>query len=177
MWEVLSYGPAILGKLLELTSNTFWLNVLLSLEFFWKTDALLQNDFIKNTPIWLNPSFSIPMNKNWFTHGVSSIADFLGTMNVIIPMEDFISRFNVKTIFLDYNHVTFEIKKYIEWQDLPLHCEELPRNSSLNVFLNLSDKGVSRIYSRMKESFSNVLDNAVEIWTKKIDRHWKFLFR
>ena len=38
-----------------------------------------------------------------------------------------------------------------------------------NVFLNLSDKGASRLYSRMKESFSHVLDNAFEIWTKKVD--------
>ena len=96
-----------------------------------------------------------------------SISDMLSD-NVILPMEDFISRFNVKTNFLDYNYVIVKIKKYIEWQDLPLHGEELPRNSSLNVFLNLSNKGVSRIYSRMKESFSQVLDNAVEIWTRNI---------
>ena len=169
LWEVFSYGPDILDKLLELTSNKCWLDVLRSLEYFWKTDAILNEDFIKNTPIWLNPNFSIPINKNWFNHGVTSIADFLGTMNVILPMEDFMSRFNVKTNFLDYNYVTVKIKKYIEWQDLPLHGEELPRNSSLNVFLNLSNKGVSRIYSRMKESFSHVLDNAVEIWTRNID--------
>ena len=114
-WEVFTYGPDILDKLLELTSNKFWQDVLLSLEFFWKSDAKLNKDFIKNTPIWLNPSFSIPINKNWFKHGVSTIADFLGDMNVILPMDDFISRFNVKTNFLDYNYVTTKIKKYIEW--------------------------------------------------------------
>ena len=88
-------------------------------------------------------------------------------MNVIIPMEDFMSRFNVKTNFLDYNHIAFKKKKYIEWQDLPLHNEEFPRNSSLKVLLNLSGKGVSRLYGRMKESFSHVLDNAAEIWVDK----------
>ena len=84
-------------------------------------------------------------------------------------MDDFISRFNVKTNFLDYNYVTTKIKKYIEWQDIPLYSEELPRNSSLNVFLNLTTKGVSRMYSRMKESHTHVLDNAVDIWTSKLD--------
>ena len=169
LWEVFTYGPDILDKVLELTSNKFWQDVLLSLEFFWKTDAKLNKDFIKNTPIWLNPSFSIPINKNWFKHGVSTIADFLGDMNVILPMDDFTSRFNVKTNFLDYTYVTTKIKTYIEWQDVPLHSEELPRNSSLNMFLNLTTKGNSRMYSRMKESHTHVLDNAVEIWTRKLD--------
>ena len=65
------------------------------------------------------------------------------------------------TNFLDYHHVTNKILKiYIEWRDVPLYVEDVPRNSSL-VFLNQSKKGVSRIYSQMKEPFSRVLDTAV----------------
>ena len=142
---------------------------------FWKTDSKFNKDLIRNTPIWLNPSFSILINKNWFKQGVSTIADFLDNRNAILSMDDFIARFNVKTNFLDYNYVTTKIKKYIEWQDVPLHCDELPRNSSLNVFLNLTTKGVSRMYSRMKESHNQVLDNAVEIWTKKIELNIEIL--
>ena len=43
------------------------------------------------------------------------------------------------------------------------------KNSSLNVFLNLTFKGVSRIYSRMKDSHTHILDNAVDIWTSKLE--------
>ena len=169
LWEIFTYGPDIIVKLLELTSNKFWQDVLLSLEFFWKSDAKLNKDFIKNTPIWLNPDFSIPINKNWFKHGVSTISDFLGDRNVILPMDDFMARFNVKTNFLDYNYVTTKIKRYIEWQELPLYEEEFPKNSSLNVFLNLTFKGVSGIYRRMKDSHTHILDNAVDIWTSKLE--------
>ena len=57
---------------------------------------------------------------------------------------------NVKTNFLDYNFVTSKIKKYIEWKVMPLYQESAPRNSSLNVILNLSTKGTSKLYRIMK---------------------------
>ena len=136
LWEVFNYGPDILEKLVETTTNKFWLYVLKSLGFFWQTDRVLRKDFIKNTPIWLNPTFSVPINRQWFNNGISTIADFLGTMNVILPMEEFMTKHNVKTNFLAYNLITSKIRKYIEWKDLPLHNKDAPRNSSLNVWLN-----------------------------------------
>ena len=41
--------------------------------------------------------------------------------------------------------------------------------SSLNVPLNLSNKGVSCLFSRMKDSFSHVLDIAVAKWGENTD--------
>ena len=46
----------------------------------------------RNTRIWLNPVFSIPINRQWFKKGVLTIEDFLGTMNVILPMEAFMEK-------------------------------------------------------------------------------------
>ena len=36
LWEVLNYGPDILEKLVETTSNKFWLDVFKSLSFLGK---------------------------------------------------------------------------------------------------------------------------------------------
>ena len=47
--------------------------------------------------------------------------------------------------------------------------EGAPRNSYLNVLLNLSDKGVSKLYIPMKDSFSHVLDIAVTKWGENTD--------
>ena len=84
LWDVFTSGPDILDKLRETTSNKCWLDVMESLSVLRQTDAVLGKDYIKNTPIWLNPVFSIPINRQWFKKGVLTIADFLGTMNVIL---------------------------------------------------------------------------------------------
>ena len=52
---------------------------------------------------------------------------------------------------------------------MPLCEESHPRNSSLNVILNLSTKAASNLYIRMKDSFSHVLDNAVDKWNENSD--------
>ena len=52
----------------------------------------------------------------------------------------------------------------MEWKDVPLHIEESPRNSSLNIFLNQTKKGVSRIYSQMKQSNDYILEGASNKW-------------
>ena len=75
----------------------------------------------------------------------------------------------VKTNFLDYHYITDKIKNFIKWKDMPLYMEDSPRNSSLNIFLNQNKKGVSKIYSQMKQSFSHVLDTAVAKWCANTD--------
>ena len=104
----LNYGkcsiwPRHLGK-----TNGIHFELILVRCFFWQTEAVLDKDFIKNTPIWLNPTVSGLSNRQWFK-GTSTIADFLGTMNVILPMEEFRAKHHVKTNFLDYNYITTKI--------------------------------------------------------------------
>ena len=169
LWEVFIYGPDILEKIKEMTSNKFWLDVIGSLEVMWQTEAVMGKTFIKNTPIWLNPVFSVPINRQWFKNGISTVSDFLGTMNVILPMDKFMEIHGVKTNFLDYHFITAKIKSFIEWKDLPLSEEDAPKNSALNTFLNQTKKGVSKIYSQMKTSSSHVLDTAVAKWCENTD--------
>ena len=125
--------------------------------------------FIKNTPIWLNPTFSIPIKRQWFKKGITTIADFLGDMNVILPMDVFMKRYNVTMNFVEYQHVSLKIRNFLEWKDVPLYTEEAPRNSSLNIFLNQSKKGVSRIYSQMKQSNNHILETASQKWSSIVE--------
>ena len=164
LWEVFTYGPDILDRIKETTSNKFWLDVIDSLSLMWQTDVTASKLFIKDTPIWLNPLFSVPINKQWFRKGISTIADFLGDMNVILPMDVFVEKYNVTTNFLEYHQITIKIKKFLEWKDVPLHTEEFPRNSSLNIFLNQTKKGVSRIYSQMKQFNVHILEGVSNKW-------------
>ena len=111
--------------------------------------------------MWLNSTFSLPIKTEWLSKGISTTAFFLAPIRNIIPMEEFIETFKAKTKFLEYKIITTKIKKSLEYKDQPLYSESLPRNSSLNDLLNLSMKGCSKLYIRMKDSYNHVLNNIV----------------
>ena len=123
-----------MNKLKEITSNKFWLDVIESLSILWKSEAMNGKLSIKNTPIWLNPTFSFPINKQWFENGITMVSDFLGIMNVVMPIDTFVETYGLKTNFLEYHHISHKMKKFIEWRDMPLYEEDQPKNSSLNIF-------------------------------------------
>ena len=59
LYNVFKYGPDYLDRTLELTTNSFWRDVIKGMQHFWQTEAPLDNFFIRYTPIWLNPTFAI----------------------------------------------------------------------------------------------------------------------
>ena len=125
---------------------------------------MTEKPFIKNTPIWLNPTFAFPIKRQWFSKGITMVSDFLGVMNVIMPIDLFMETYGLKTNFLEYHDITHRIAKFIKWKDMPLYEEDQPKNGSLNMFLNQTVKGVSKMYSQMKTTSSSVLDTAVDKW-------------
>ena len=130
LFDIFQFGPDYLDRIIEFTSNRFWIDVIKSLKILWQSDASYHRNFIKFTPIWLNSTFSLQIKRDWISKGISTIADFLGTMNVPLTMSEFTGKYKVKTNFLEYHSLTSKIKKYIEWRDLPLHDEEQPVNSA-----------------------------------------------
>ena len=86
-------------------------------------------------------------------------------MKVSITMEEFTDRYGVKTNFLEY--IVYKIKKFLEWRDIPLYCETLLRNSTINSLVNLNRKGCSRLYSKIKDSDDHVLNNIATKWHEK----------
>ena len=127
---------------------------------------------INNTPLWLNPNLEIPTKREWLQNGINTIADLIGPMYQILPMEKFKEKYRVKTNFLEYNIISIKIRKSLEWREIPLYNEPYPRNSVLNVLLNLSVKGYSRLYTKMKESFDHVLYNICDRWRETRGTDW-----
>ena len=50
-------------RLLEITFNPFWLNVLHSLKLLWKDDNIYIPENIFLTPLWFNNSFRLQIKK------------------------------------------------------------------------------------------------------------------
>ena len=90
-------------------------------------------------------------------------------------MEEFIEKYNVKTYFLEYNSITIKIKRFLEWKDYPEYREPYHRKSFLNILLNLSVKGSSRLHTRMKNSNSHILDNIVSSWEEKTNIEMEYI--
>ena len=74
--------------------------------------------------------------------------------------------------FLEYNIISIKIRRFLEWKEIILYNEPHPGNSVLNVLLNLSVKGCSRLYSKMKESFDHVLFNISDRWSDITGSDW-----
>ena len=165
--EAFLYGPDYLDRIIEMTSNKFWKDVIRSLQMLWRSEAVKDKEVILNTPLWLNSNFEIPLKRDWLKRGINSIADFLGIMKVPLTMEEFTCKYGVKTNFLEYSRIVFRIKKFLEWRDIPLFCETLPRNSTINILVNLDVKGCSRLYSKIKDSNDQVLHNIATKWHDK----------
>ena len=77
--------------------------------YIWETDAVVGQDVMNNTPLWLNQTLKLPIKSDWLNQGINTIADYLGPMRNVIPMNEFMENLNVKTNFLKYNSITTEI--------------------------------------------------------------------
>ena len=82
-------------------------------------------------------------------------------------MEEFTGHFGVKTNFLEFNNICHKINKFLEWKELPIYSEPLPRNSSINILLNKSIKGFSKLYTMIKDSDETFLNKLVNKWSEK----------
>ena len=86
-----------------------------------------------------------------------------------MPMDEFVTYYNVRTNSLEYNIITTKINKILEWKEIPVYSEPHPRNSAHNVLLNLNIKGSSKLYTRMKDSHYYVIYNIADKWREDCD--------
>ena len=160
--DAFKFGPVYLERIIEATSNRFWIDVIKSTQMLWQSNAVSDREVICNTPLWLHEAFKLPIKREWIDKGINSIADFLGPTKVTLTMDQFIEYHGVKTNSLEYNNICFKIKKFLEWKEVPLRFEIQPRNSTLNTLANLNSKGCSRLYSKIKSSDTHILDTIVD---------------
>ena len=84
-------------------------------------------------------------------------------------MNDFESRFNLRTNFLEYGSFCIKINEYLGHKDQPMTNPIEPQNSYLNVILNMDKKGVSNIYRVMLGKNHNILENLSQKWREKTE--------
>ena len=167
--DAFKYGPIYLDRIIETTSNKFWVVFIKSTQMLWQSNAIFDREVICNTPLWLHDSFKLPIKREWIEKGINSIADFLSPTKTTLTMENFTEYHGVKTNFLEYHGICLKIKKFLEFKDVPLRFETLPRNSTLNMLVNLNTKGCSRLYSKVKNSDTHILDTLVDKWAENSD--------
>ena len=105
--KCLTFGPDYLERVVELTSNKFWQDVLSSLKLLW-TNHLIENKVcLLNTPLWYNHSFKFPLRHEWLLKGITMISDLLIRTRVALNREDFETTYSVKINFIDYYHMIY----------------------------------------------------------------------
>ena len=164
-----AYGVAYLNRIIEMTFNPFWNDVLSSLKLLWTDLKIVIPENVLLTPLWYNDSLQLPIKKEWLWKGITNVSDILDNNLKPLLLHDFISIYGVKTNFLEYGHVCKKVKVCLDNKILPFHLPTKPYNSMLNVILSLDTKGVSNIYKLLKGNNSSVLENATNKWNEKID--------
>ena len=101
------YGVDYIERLLEITSNSFWLNVLHSLKLLWKDGNIFVPENIFLTPLWYNSLFRLQIKKEWILKGVYTINDLLQVNGKILSQSDFEKKFQLRTNFLEFLYLNF----------------------------------------------------------------------
>ena len=159
--KCLTFGPDYLERVVVLTSNKFWQDVLTSLKLLW-THHLIENKVcILNTLLWYNPSFKFPLRREWLLKGITMVSDLLTHTRVVHDREEFETTHNVNINFIDYHHMKVTIKDYLFWKETIDFFEPQPKNSALNVLLNMDKKGCAKMYKLLKRPYTHILDNIV----------------
>ena len=125
------YGVDYIERLLEITFNPFWLNVLNSLKMLWKDDKIYICENIFLTPLWYNNILRLQIKREWLLKGVYNINDLLQADGKFLSQ---------------YGAVLMKVKAFLQSRETPLFSHSTPNNCLLNVILQKDIKGVSTIY-------------------------------
>ena len=63
------------------------------------------------------------------------------------------------------------ITDYLFWKETIDFFEPQPKNSALNVLLNMNKKGCAKMYKLLKGANTHLLDNIVSTWSKNTVRN------
>ena len=150
------YGVAYLDRIIEMTFNPFWYDVLSSLKLLWTDLKIVIPENVLLTPLWYNDSLQLPIKKEWLSKGITNISDILDINIKPLLLHDFISMYGVKTNFLEYGHVCKKVKVYLDNKILPFHLPTKPYETgskSNNTYFNSANTGYNvLIYLQFKWS-------------------------
>ena len=163
--KCLIFGVDYVERVMELTSNKFWLDVLDSLKLLWSNNLIENKLCILNSPLWYNPTFRFPLRQEWLTKGITMVSDLLEN-KLVLSREDFENKYSVQINFLDFHHIKSTITDYLAWREKADLNEPIPKNSALNMLLNMDNKGCAKMYKLLKGANTHILDNIITVWNK-----------
>ena len=103
LYNVFKYGLDFLERILEMTSNPFWKDVLKSLKILRTKEDFVFSENILLTPLWYNPQLRLQLKKRWLDSGIQTIYDILDSNMEPYSLRNFEEKFNLKTNFLEYD--------------------------------------------------------------------------
>ena len=163
------HGVAYVDRIMEMTFNPFWYDVLSCLKLLWTDLKIVIPENVLLTPLWYNDSLQLPIKKEWLSKGITHISDILDINLQPLSLHDFNSMYGVKNNFLDYDYVCRKVKIYLDNKIMPFNWPTKPYNSMLNIILSLDTKGVSNIYKLLIGKNVSVVENATIKWNEKLD--------
>ena len=162
------FGIDYIERLLEMTFNPFWLDVLKSLKNLWTDDKIIIKDNILLTPIWYNDKLRLQVKREWILKGIYTINDLLDLDGGLLTLEKFEQKYHLRSNLLEFGVVCQKINKFLQFRERPPYSIENPTDCLLNVVLRKDTKGVSTIYSLLLNKNTSIIENACAKWNDKI---------
>ena len=111
---------AYLDRIMEMTFNPLWYDVLSSLKLLWTDLKIITPENVLLTPLWYTDSLQLPIKREWLAKGITHISDILDRNLQPMSLKDFETVYRVKTNFLDYGYVSRKVKLYLDNKIMPL---------------------------------------------------------
>ena len=162
------FGMDYIERLLEMTFNPFWLDVLKSLKILWTDDKIIIKDNILLTPIWYNNKLRLQVKREWILKGIYTVNDLLDSDGTLLTLGEFEHKYQIRSNFLEFGSVCQKINRFLQLRERPIYSMENPADCLLNVVLRKDKKGVSTIYSLLLNKNPSIVNKACTKWNEKI---------
>ena len=129
------FGVDYIGRIHEVTFHPFWQDVLTRLKTLCKDDKISIPENILLTPLWYNDNFRLQIKKDWIAKGVYTLWDLLEPKSKPMSLENFESKYKLKSNFLEYGTFSKIIRDFLEWKEKPYFNYVDPTNCMLNIIL------------------------------------------
>ena len=165
--DAFKYGPDYLTRTRETTNNQCWLNVVDRMYLLQTSNCYRSREVILTTPLWYSNIFNMQINRQWHDKGIMAVGYVLNDIHNIQTLEEINEFYNINMKFREYHGLKIKINAYLELQYKSDFIEPYPRNSSMNVLLNIDSKGVSNLYKKLHCSNENLLFEICDKWEEK----------
>ena len=146
-------------RMSEIIQLPFWQNVLDGLRLLFKSAVCKELSLVSSTPLWYNNILRLPIKPNWLRMGITTISDVLNDRCQFFSLEEFQSRYNLNTNFLEYGGFVLTLKLFLDNSEKPSINVTRPQNCLLNTILCRDLKGVSLLYKTLISKRGDILQN------------------